>query len=234
MVEHRTLHLATPDHSDIVCIAPLHNRLLVRFDAPTKIRIEKWLYATIHHRLKITDQVIRPGILHSLIRMQKIVPNLRTKSNTGPILIACRLFGFSLFFFNAGKLCTKHFVGGRPIFVLAPLVLTLHDNVGWQVRQPYGTICFINMLAACSTGAIGIDSHFGRVNFYLSFISHLGSHINRRKTRLTFPLRVEWTDANQSMHAGFTFEISVRHRTTNRERCTVDSRFIIVLAVKQF
>ena len=89
------------------------------------------------------------------------------------------------------------------------------------------------MLAACSTGAIGIDSHFGRVNFYLSFISHLGSHINRRKTRLTFPLRVEWTDANQSMHAGFTFEISVRHRTTNRERCTVDSRFIIVLAVKQ-
>src|SRR4051812_28512091 len=102
----------------------------------------------------------RAGVFDALVRMQKVVANLRTEAGFGFRLIFCRLLGFAFFFLKSGEARAEHFDRGGAILVLAALVLALHDNAGGEVREANRARSLIHMLA---TGAAGAKDIFANV-----------------------------------------------------------------------
>ena len=61
------------------------NLIRIVLNSPAQIAVQEWLNSAVHDTLKIPHEMIRPSIFHALVRVKKIVPNLR--SETDPCLV---------------------------------------------------------------------------------------------------------------------------------------------------
>jgi hypothetical protein len=70
---------------------------------------------------------------------------------------------------------------GRAIFMLRPVILTLHDDIGRQMRNTHRGLGYVDVLAACTAGTIDVDAQVGRVDFDFNIVVYLGRDEHRRK-----------------------------------------------------
>ena len=176
----------------------------------------------------------RANVFDSLVGVQKIIANLRTKTDSRLTLIVGRVFTFAFLFFQTSQLSSQHLPRLGSVFVLTSLRLTLHHDSGWLVRQTNRAIGFVNVLTPGSTGTVGVGANIFFVDINLDGIRNLGRDIHRRETSLPLAFAVERTDSDQSMQTGFTFQVTVRHRAANRDRGAVDPGLIVIVSIQQF
>ena len=89
--------------------------------------------------MKIANRVPSALVFHPLIRVKKIVADLRTEARFGLLLVAGELFGFAFLLLHSRDSRPQHFDRCGPVLVLAPFALTLHDNARWEVSHANGT-----------------------------------------------------------------------------------------------
>ena len=94
--------------------------------------------------------------------------------------------------------------------MLRAIVLTLHDDVGWQVGDANRRIGLVDVLATGAAGAKGIDAQIRRIDIDLDRIIHFRIDENTGKRSMTAITGIERRFAHQAMHAGFTAQITKR------------------------
>src|SRR3954453_2950543 len=92
---------------------------------------------------------------------------------------------------------------GRVLLVLGlrPLVLALDDDAGGHVGQAYGRIGLVDVLAASTLRAIGVDADLVPVELDLDVIVDFGKDLDEGERGLATLLGIEGADPDEAMDA---------------------------------
>ena len=113
------------------------------------------------------------SVLDPLVRVQKVVSNLRAKSNTCFILIFYSIFGFTFFFFGAGHASTQHLPGRGAVLMLTAFALALCNRSSRQVRQTNRAAGLVYVLTTCAAGAKNVFANIALFNFNFGVLGNL-------------------------------------------------------------
>lgn len=188
----------------------------------------------IEHGVKIAHGEAGAGVLDALVGMLEVAPDLAAKADAGLGLI---LGGFGLLafhFFEPSQLSAKHLPSEGSVLMLASLLLALNGNPGWEVCEANRAVGFINVLSTCSAGPVRIGPHVCFIDFDFFRVFDFGRDIDRGKTSLSFPFRVEGADPDKPVHSRLAFEVAISHRPANGEGGRVNPSLEIVLAIEKF
>src|SRR6266498_1225505 len=123
-----------------------------------EVLVDERIEIAVEHALGISDLEARTLVLDLLIRMQNVVAD-RLPAEADVLDIASLLRQLRLTFLlgelGEPRLEDTH----RRLLVrrLRALVLALGDDAGWQMRDPHGGICLVDVLTTCALGAVGVD-----------------------------------------------------------------------------
>ncbi len=123
---------------------------------------------------KLPSAIPRPGVLDALVGVQEVVANLRAKADAGLVLVLLSLFGLAFFFFQSRHARAEHFPGGSPVLVLAPFVLTLHDDPGRDVGQSNRAVGLVDVLPAGPTGPKRVRAYVIFIDFDFDVVGNVG------------------------------------------------------------
>ena len=89
------------------------------------------------------------------------------------------------------------------VTVLAAAVLALHHDACGDMCQAHGRIGFVDVLAACAAGAVGVGAHVGRVDVDFDRIVNFRVNKNAGKAGVASARRIKRRFAHQAVHPGF-------------------------------
>ena len=75
----------------------------------------------------------------------------------------------------------QHRHGFVLVAVLGTIVLALHDDAGWSVRDPHRRFGSVDVLTTGARGAVNVDAQIGRVDIDFDGIIDFRIHIDRGK-----------------------------------------------------
>ena len=110
--------------------------------------------------------------------------------------------GVLLLLFRLREPRGKHAQRTRLVFILAALVLTLHDRAGRQVRHADSARGLVDLLPARAGGAERIDLQLGGVEVKLGLFQ-LRQHRHGAGARVDAALRLRFRHALHAVHAAF-------------------------------
>ena len=101
------------------------------------------------------------------------------------------------------------------VFVLAFLVLALHNGVCWEVGDPNGTGGLVDLLAAWATGEEGVDSKIVLADFDFDIVG-LGKHRDSGGGSVDASLGFCFRDSLDAVAA--TLELELKEGTVSGDR----------------
>src|SRR6185312_5869795 len=119
------------------------------------------------------------------------------------------LFGHALAHLELIQARLQHLHGFRAVAVLRTVVLALHHDSGRDVRDAYGRIGLVDVLAAGTAGAVRIDAQISRVDFDFEGVVDFRVHKYAGKRGVPAIGGVEGTLAYQAVHAGFSAQQAI-------------------------
>ena len=77
------------------------------------------------------------------------------------------------------------------------------------MRNANGGRSLVDVLSACTAGAIGVHSNLVRIHLHVQVFFNIRHDIQRHKGGLSFSLRIKRADTHQTVHPLFRFQITV-------------------------
>ena len=96
-------------------------------------------------------------IFHHTVRMENVGANLTAPTDFALFTLYLRQLLLALFPLFLVKTRLQDFNGAFTVLDLRSLRLTRHNDSGRDVRNAHGRIRRIDVLTACTTGAVGVD-----------------------------------------------------------------------------
>ncbi len=87
-----------------------------------------------------------------------------------------------------------------PVFVLAALVLALHDNARWFVQNPHRRACLVDVLAARAACAVKINLQVFLFYLNINVFLKLGEAVNCGKAGVPAFVGVKRAYPDEPMH----------------------------------
>lgn len=203
-------------------------------DLPLEVGVEEALDVAIEDGVEIAHRKAGTGIFDTLVGVLKVTADLAAKADASLGLILGRFRLFAFHFFEPSQLRAEHLPSEGSVLVLASLLLALYGNAGWEVRQANRAVGFIDVLAPCSAGPVGVGPDVCFVDFNFLRVLDFWRDIDRGETSLSFAFRVEGADPDEPVHSRLAFEVAVSHRPANGESGRINSGLKIVLAIEKF
>ena len=117
------------------------------------------------------------------------------------------------------------------VLMLRALVLARNDYVRRKMRDPDSRVRLVDVLAARSARAVGIDPDVLRIDLDRVVLFDLRRDVYRSERRVTSSRRIERRDPHQSVDSLLLFQIAVSIRSADKHRSAVDAGFLVVLPV---
>src|SRR5688572_19386064 len=111
----------------------------------------------VHDCLDIACLHPRPKILHHLVRLEDVAPNLASKSDIRFLAVSRGNICGSFVCLHLLKLRLKHTHRSHLVLLLTALVLTCCDNAARYVPDPHCRLDLVDVLTAFTSAPIGID-----------------------------------------------------------------------------
>ncbi|KAF5065548.1 hypothetical protein DSECCO2_273060 [anaerobic digester metagenome] len=92
---------------------------------------------------------------------------------------------------------------------------------------------FVDMLAACAAGPIGVDLQVIRIDLYILILFQFGKNLHRSKRRLALAVGVERGNSHQAMDSLFTSQIAVGILSGDLDHRFPDPSFLAIELVQQ-
>ena len=143
--------------------------------------------------------------------------SLGTIATTHQVAARIRNFLSRSGFLRAVEFCLqqRHRLGA--VLVLGALVLTLHHDAGGNMGQAHGGVGFVDVLAACTGSAIGIDAQIGLADFNRVPLIRFRHHRHRTGRRVDAPLGLGFRHTLHAVCTGFEFQFGI-HLFTGHTR----------------
>src|SRR5690606_24371496 len=93
--------------------------------------------------------------------------------------------------------------GFRTVAVLRTVVLTLHHDAAGFVRNTNCRIGFVNVLTTGATGAVGVNTQVGRIDFHFKGVINFRVDKHTGKRGVATIGRIKGALANQAVYPGF-------------------------------
>ena len=114
---------------------------------------------------------------------------------------------------------------------LGALVLALHDDPGWLVRQAHGRIGLVDVLPAGALRAVGVHPDLVPIELDLDVVLDLGQHLDQGERGLASLLGVERADPDEAVDAALRAEPAVRAPPLDRHGHALEARLLALLLV---
>src|SRR5262245_61233266 len=142
--------------------------------APEQRCANEAVEVALEHSLHVAELGVGAVVLHALLRVERVGADLAAEPDL-PLLPAQRRH---LLFVLLPRVVVEpraqHLHRRGAVLVLRPLVLALHDDAGGQVREADRRVGLVDVLAARSARAIGVDAQVVLVDVDLDRIVDLG------------------------------------------------------------
>src|ERR1019366_10677461 len=169
--------------------------------------------------------VLGSVVLHQLIRRLDVAADLRAPRVLAAVAAQRVHRRASLGALALSELRFKDLHGARAVLVLTSFVLTTHDDARGQVRDADRRVGLVDVLTTGTRGPVGVHAQILLVDLHLGgVVGEQRGHVKTRETRLATRLRVEGTDAHQTVHATFGRQPSVGEAALHDERRRQQSR----------
>jgi hypothetical protein len=118
------------------------------------------------------------------------------------------------------------------VAMLGAFVLTAHDDVGREVRDPDRRVCLVHVLSAGPGRAKRVHADVLGVDVDLDGVVDLRKHVHGRERRVPAALRVERRDPHEPVHAALDLQVAVGVLAADRERRALDAGLVAGLVVQ--
>ena len=147
--------------------------------------------------------MIRPMILHHLIRMEHVRADLRAPGDFLLFSISFFLLRGALGHLSFVQTTLQHLHRGRTIFDLRALILTLHHDPASHVRDAHRRIRRVDSLPALTAGAKHIDTNICFFYFDINIVLNFRNHFHGGKRRMPAFIGIKRRDTHEAMHTDF-------------------------------
>src|SRR5208282_2969206 len=107
-----------------------------------------------------------------------------------------------------------------------------HHDIGREMRESYGGVGLVDVLAARTRCAERVDSQICGIDYYLDRVVNRRKNKDRRERGMAPRVGVVRRDSHQPMNPGLGAQISVREVSFDRDGCALDSRAVARLQVR--
>ena len=183
---------------------------------PAQFRLDEEIDVAVHHRLHVARLGAGAVILHHLIRLKNIRPNLASPChvplfsvlpvNLGPLLVLLDLVEFRL----------EHFHRELAVPPLTPLRLAGNDDSGRLVHDAHRGLNFVHVLAAFATSAEGVDLDIRGIHFDRRGVRDFRDNIDTCEGSVPPLVGVERRNAHEAMHPALGVQDSRRRIRRSR------------------
>src|SRR6266513_6137542 len=191
-------------------MTPLQVRLYFRRFLPAQFGLNKHVDVAIHDILHTAGLCASAMVLHHLVRLENIRPNLTTPCDIALLAILPIDLGAFFVLFNFVKFCLQHFERELAIAPLAALGLASDDDPTGLVHDAHSGFDLIHVLAAFASAAKGVDLQISRVNLERGGIGDLRDNINTRKGSVTPLVCIKRRYSHKPMDASVGLKMSIR------------------------
>src|SRR5690606_40768576 len=123
-----------------------------------EICLDERVQLAIHDGVDIAVLELGPVVVHHRVRLEHVRPDLVAPSD---VRLGRLPLGASTLLLLQGTLVQpgpEHLHGGRAVLVLRALLLARHHYRGRLVRDAYGGVRLVDVLAARARGPVGVDT----------------------------------------------------------------------------
>ena len=148
-------------------------------------------------------------VLHQLVGLKRVGADLAAEADLRLSLVELPSLFPALGELMLVQTRAKDLHGHLAVFVLAALVLALHYNAGGEVRDSHSGVGNVDVLAAMTTGAEGVDAQVFGFDDDFNLVVNFRYHKNGRKRSVPPRGLVERRNADKPVHAALGGEQSV-------------------------
>ncbi len=176
--------------------------------------------------LDITGLEIGAMVLYHLVRLKDVTANLIAPGNLAFVTIQFCKLGVALLLLPHKQARLEDLHSLCAVFVLASLVLALHDNAGRDMRDTNGGAYLVYVLAAGTAGTVKIDFQIVVLDFDINVLIEFGDAINGGEAGMAPFVCIERADTHQPMHARLAGELAEGERACDFEGDGADAGFL--------
>src|SRR5882724_295530 len=212
-------------------MTPLQVLLYFRRFLPAQFCLDKHVDVAIHDILYIAGFCASTMVLHHLVRLENVRPNLTTPCDIPLLAILPIDLGAFFVLFNFVKFCLQHLERELAITPLAALSLASDDESTRLVHNPHSGFDLINVLAAFASTAKGVDLQIGRTDLDRSGIGDLRDNIDTREGSVTPLVCIKRRNPHEPMDPSLGLKMSISVLTAHEQCDRFYANFFALLNV---
>ena len=171
---------------------------------PTCSRSQAWMNSSISpSRTALVSPRLDVGaqVLGHTVGVQHVGADLVAPARLHVLALDAGEFGLALLQLDLEQTGTQHLHGGLAVTQLGALVLAGHHDTSRQVREAYGRVVLLHVLAAVAARAVGVDAQLLGADLDLDVVVlRLRHHLDESEAGVARVRGVEGRDPHQPVH----------------------------------
>src|SRR4051794_40818739 len=190
-----------------------------------QLREHQAVEVAVKHVVGRARLVARAVVLDHLIRVEYVRADLVAPARLDVLAAQERELALALLETPFEQPRAEHFHRELAVLVLRPLVLALRDDAGWDMREAHCGVCLVDVLAARTLRAEGVDLELVLRDLAdFRVVLDLWQDLDQRERGVAPFLRVVRRDAHESMHAALRPEVAVGGPALDTDRGALEAR----------
>src|SRR2546422_2586652 len=191
-----------------------------------QIALDEDVDVAVEHAVDVADLLLRAVVLHHLIWMQDVAPDLAAEGDV--FFRAADLIELCLVLFRLEVVEPRfqHLHRRVTVPMLRSLVLARHDDAGGKVRDADGGVGNVDVLPSGATRPVRVDAEILLFDLDVDVFRQLGPDVHRRERRVAPRGLIERRDADEPANTGLRGKQTVGVITGNDERRAFQAGFV--------
>ena len=199
-----------------------------------QVRLDEAVDVAVHHRVDVTDLVLRAQVLHQFVGLHHVAADLAAPFDAflGTLnFVELRALLLQL---DLVELRFQHLHGLLAVLRLRAGHLALDDDAGGVVVQAHGRLHLVDVLSAGTAAAVGVPRDVRRTDFDLDVVVDDGISEDGGEGGVSPRRGVERRDAHQPVHAILALEEAVGVGALDFDGRGFDAGHVTFLTVDEF